>query len=82
VTAGGLVFIAATSFDRKFHAFDKATGKLLWETVLPAAGQATPAVYEADGREYVAIAAAGGRNGAAPGGAYVAFALPSGAIGK
>ncbi len=78
VTAGGLIFIGATSFDRKFHAFDKTTGKLLWETVLPAAGSATPSVYESGGREYVVIAAGGGKNGGPPGGSYVAFALPAG----
>src|SRR5439155_658626 len=43
VTAGGLVFIGATNYDSKFRAFDKATGELLWETTLPAAGNATPA---------------------------------------
>jgi len=80
VTAGGLVFIGASSFDRKFHAFDSATGKLLWETTLPAAGNATPAVYEFGGREYVVIAAGGGKNGGAPGGSYVAFALPAGTV--
>jgi quinoprotein glucose dehydrogenase len=80
VTAGGLIFIGATSYDRKFHAFDKATGKLLWETTLPAAGNATPAVYESGGREYVVIAAGGGKNGGPPGGSYVAFALPSDAV--
>jgi len=76
VTAGGLVFIGATNRDSKFHVFDKATGKLLWETTLPAAGNATPAVYEADGREFVVIAAGGGKSGAPSGGKYVAFALP------
>ena len=35
VTAGGLLFIGATNHDRKFHAYDKATGELLWETLLP-----------------------------------------------
>jgi len=75
VTAGGLVFIAATDRDRKFHAYDKATGELLWETTLPAAGNATPAVYEVDGREFVAIAAGGGKWGAGSGGSYVAFAV-------
>ena len=81
VTAGGLVFIAATNFDRKFRAFDKATGALLWETTLPFSGNGTPATYEVDGRQYVAIAAGGGKGGArrdagsASGGAYVAFAL-------
>ena len=78
VTAGGLLFIAATNFDRKFRAFDKTTGKLLWETTLPLAGNATPATYEAGGRQYVVIYATGGkgRPGEASGGIYVAFALP------
>ena len=76
VTAGGLLFIAATNHDRKFHAFDKATGELLWETVLPAAGNATPATYEVNGRQYVVIAAGGGKWGSPSGGTYVAFALP------
>lgn len=75
-TAGGLLFIAATVRDRKFRAFDKTTGKLLWETTLPAAGNATPATYEVDGRQYVVIAAGGGKWGAPSGGSYVAFALP------
>jgi quinoprotein glucose dehydrogenase len=76
VTAGGLVFIGATDWDRKFHAYDKTTGKLLWEAVLPAAGNATPAVYELEGRQYVVIGAGGGKWGALSGGTYVAFALP------
>ena len=49
VTAGGLVFIGATSFDKKLRAFDKDTGKLLWQTTLPFAGNATPATYEVGG---------------------------------
>jgi len=77
VTAGGLVFIAATNFDKKFRAFDKLTGKLLWETVLPAAGNATPSVYEIDGREYVVIVCGGGKNDAPSGSAIVAVALPT-----
>jgi quinoprotein glucose dehydrogenase len=76
VTAGGLLFIAATNFDKKFHAFDKATGKLLWETTLPAAGNATPATYEINGRQFVVIAAGGGKSKAPSGGSIVAFALP------
>ncbi len=77
VTAGGLVFIGATNFDRKFRAFDKATGQLLWQTVLPMAGNATPVTYEVNGRQYVVIYATGGRRGSDPsGGTYVAFALP------
>jgi quinoprotein glucose dehydrogenase len=76
VTAGGLLFIGATNHDRKFHVFDKLTGKLLWETTLPAAGNATPVVYEVKGKQYVAIAAGGGKSGAPSGGSYLAFALP------
>jgi quinoprotein glucose dehydrogenase len=77
VTAGGLVFIGATNHDRKFHAFDKRTGALLWETTMPSSGNATPAVYEVDGRQYVVIAAGGGKSqSGGPGGVYVAFALP------
>jgi len=76
VTASGLLFIGATSFDKKFHAYDKLTGKLLWETELPAAGSATPSIYEINGREYVVIVCGGGKNGAASGGSIVAFALP------
>ena len=77
VTAGGLLFIAATNFDKKFRAFNKATGKLLWETTLPAAGNATPATYEVDGRQFVVIAAGGGKSNAPSGGSIVAFALPA-----
>lgn len=77
VTAGGLLFIGATNHDRKFHAYDKTTGELLWETTLPFAGNATPAVYEAGGWQFIVIAAGGGKSGAPSGGTYVAFALPA-----
>ena len=77
VTAGGVLFIGSTVYDRKFRAFDAETGKLLWETVLPFGGLATPATYSVDGRQFVVIAAAGGRDPKSPtGGSYVAFALP------
>ena len=76
VTAGGLLFIGATNFDRKFHAYDKLTGKLLWESTLPAAGNATPSIYTIDGREYVVIVCGGGKNDAPSGSSIVAFALP------
>ena len=76
VTASGLLFIAATDYDHKIRAFDKATGKLLWEATLPAAGNATPATYEVNGRQYLVIGAGGGEWGAPSGGTYVAFALP------
>jgi quinoprotein glucose dehydrogenase len=75
-TGGGLLFIGATNFDRKFHAYDKRTGTLLWETTLPAAGNATPSTYTMDGRQYVVIVCGGGKNGAPSGSAIVAFALP------
>jgi quinoprotein glucose dehydrogenase len=75
VTASGLLFIGATNYDKKFRAFDAHTGKVLWETTLPAAGNATPAVYEVNGKQYVVIGAGGGKN-APSGGSYVAFALP------
>ncbi|HZI40960.1 MAG TPA: PQQ-binding-like beta-propeller repeat protein, partial [Gemmatimonadaceae bacterium] len=75
VTAGGLVFIAATQ-DGKFRAFNKATGKLLWETTLPAAGYATPSTFAVGGKQYVVIAAGGGKLGTPSGDTYVAYALP------
>ena len=75
VTAGGLVFIGATK-DEKFRAIDTENGETLWETQLPAGGYATPATYEVDGRQFVVIAAGGGKMGTKSGDAYVAFALP------
>jgi quinoprotein glucose dehydrogenase len=75
VTAGGLVFIGATK-DEKFRAFDKTTGEVLWETSLPAGGYATPSTYSIGGKQYVVIAAGGGKMGTKSGDAYVAFALP------
>lgn len=75
-TASGLVFIGATNYDKKFRAFDLKNGKLLWEAMLPAAGNATPATYEVGGRQFVVIAAGGGKRGGESGGKYVAFALP------
>jgi quinoprotein glucose dehydrogenase len=75
VTAGGLVFIGATK-DEKFRAFDKTTGALLYETALPAGGYATPSTYRVGGKQYVVIAAGGGKMGTKSGDAYVAFALP------
>lgn len=76
-TAGGLVFIAGTK-DEMIRAYHKRTGRVLWEAELPAGGYATPAVYEADGRQFVVIAAGGGgKIGTRAGDSYVAFALPS-----
>jgi quinoprotein glucose dehydrogenase len=74
VTAGGLVFIAGTR-DEKIRAFDKKTGQVVWEYQLPAGAFATPITYEIDGKQYLAIAAGGAKEGAKPGGWYIAFAL-------
>lgn len=74
VTAGGLLFIAATA-DSKFRAFNKRTGQLLWETTLPACGFATPAVYEVKGKQYVVISCGGGKLGKPSGDTYLAFSL-------
>ena len=75
VTKGGLIFIASTQ-DEKIRAFDKKTGKVLWEAKLPAAGYATPATYVIEGRQFVVIACGGGKIGSKSGDQYVAFALP------
>jgi quinoprotein glucose dehydrogenase len=75
VTAGGLVFIAA-SRDEHLRAFDRRTGKELWKAKLPAAGYATPATYAVGGRQYVVIACGGGKIGTPSGDTYVAFTLP------
>ena len=75
VTAGGLVFIAAT-MDKKIRAFDLATGDKLWEARLPAFGMATPMTYESGGRQYVVIAAGGHGALGGWGDSVIAFALP------
>jgi quinoprotein glucose dehydrogenase len=82
VTAGGLLFIGATIYDKKLRAFDTRTGKLLWQGDLPYSGVATPSTYMVNGKQYVVIAAGGAtsmgplRPAKQSGGAYVAFALP------
>jgi quinoprotein glucose dehydrogenase len=75
VTAGGLLFIAATK-DGKFRAFNKRNGQLIWEFNLPAAAFATPSVYEVNGKEYIVIACGGGKLKTKSGDSYIAFALP------
>src|SRR4051812_28126465 len=76
VTAGGLVFMAAT-IDRQFRAFDIETGKELWRAALPAGGKATPMTYlGADGRQYVVVAAGGDGETWGAGDAIVAFSVP------
>jgi quinoprotein glucose dehydrogenase len=77
VTAGGLVFCSGTR-DHKIRAFDKDTGRELWAAPLPWVGNAPPASYEVNGRQYIVIAATGANKLGTPyGDAYVAFALPS-----
>lgn len=77
VTAGDVLFIGATIFDRKARAFDSRTGELLWSTVLPHSSIATPATYMVDGKQYVVFTAGGGKDPkASSGSVYVAFALP------
>ncbi|MBC9928934.1 PQQ-binding-like beta-propeller repeat protein [Chitinophaga qingshengii] len=75
VTAGNLIFIAATA-DGKFRAFNKRNGKTLLELDLPAPGFATPCTYEVNGKQYVVIACGGSKWGGKSSDAYVAFALP------
>jgi quinoprotein glucose dehydrogenase len=75
VTASGLLFIAGTK-DGKFRAYDKKTGDLLWETVLPAPAFATPSTYSVNGKQYIVLACGGTKLGAPKGESYVAFALP------
>ncbi|HVG16811.1 MAG TPA: PQQ-binding-like beta-propeller repeat protein [Chitinophagaceae bacterium] len=74
VTASGLIFIAS-SRDEKFRAFDKETGKLLWEAKLPAAGYASPSTYSIKGKQYIVIACGGGKLKSKSGDQYVAFCL-------
>jgi quinoprotein glucose dehydrogenase len=75
VTAGGLIFIGATA-DQTFRAFDKDTGKILWQAKLPFGGNATPSTYMVDGKQYIVIPAGGGKSGEPSGGTIVTFALP------
>lgn len=73
VTAGGLVFIGSTH-DKKFRAFNKDTGDLLWETILPGVANATPCTYEINGKQFVAVSVAGSEDN--PSGYIISFALP------
>jgi len=77
VTAGNVLFIGATVYDKKFRAFDSLSGRLLWETVLPFSAVATPATYMIDGKQYVVVSSGGGKDPKSPSGSmYIAFALP------
>jgi quinoprotein glucose dehydrogenase len=74
VTAGGILFIAATK-DEMFRAFDRQTGKILWQYKLPAAGYSSPSIYSIDGVQYIVIACGGGKLKTKSGDKYLAFAL-------
>jgi quinoprotein glucose dehydrogenase len=77
ITTGGLVIIGATVFDKKIRAFDRGTGKLLWQYELPYAAVATPTTYMVDGKQYLVIASGGSKlTHGARSGLYVAFSLP------
>jgi quinoprotein glucose dehydrogenase len=76
VTAGGLIFIAAAT-DDLIKAIDIRTGEILWSDVLPAGGQATPIVYEQNGKQYLLIMAGGHHfMMTPPGDSLIAYALP------
>lgn len=74
VTAGGLVFIAATK-DATLRAFDRDSGRVVWQAPLPAAAFATPTSYSIAGKQFIVIACGGGKLGTPRGDRYVAFAL-------
>ena len=72
ITAGGLLFISGTD-DNKLRALDKATGKLLWQTTLPALANATACTYNVKGKQYVALSVGGTKEN--PSGFIMAFSL-------
>jgi quinoprotein glucose dehydrogenase len=63
------------SRDCRFQAFNKATGKLLWQTTLPAFASSTPCTYKSNRKQYVAVSVAGNKE--TPAGSIMAFALPN-----
>ena len=76
VTAGGLLFIAATT-DNLIRAIDVETGETVWTDVLPGGGQANVMTYSQDGRQYVVVMAGGHHFMKTPvSDAIVAYALP------
>ncbi|BFM08618.1 membrane-bound PQQ-dependent dehydrogenase, glucose/quinate/shikimate family [Halioxenophilus aromaticivorans] len=76
ISASGLIFIAAAT-DDLIRAIDINTGETVWQDTLPAGGQATPMIYQQDGKEYLVIVAAGHHFMETKEGDYViAYALP------
>ena len=74
VSQNGLLFIAATK-DGYFRAFDKHSGKVLWEFKLPAPAFATPSTYRFNNKQYLVIACGGEKLGTEKGNKIVAFGL-------
>ncbi len=74
ITKNGLLLIAGTK-DGMFRAFNRFSGKLLWQTKLPAASFATPAMYRFKGKQYIVLACGGEKLGTPKGNQIVAFAL-------
>jgi quinoprotein glucose dehydrogenase len=78
ITAGGVAFLSGT-IDYYVRAYDILNGKQLWESRLPAGGQATPMTYEEGGRQFVVVVAGGhGSTGTKAGDSIIAYALPQG----
>jgi glucose dehydrogenase len=78
-TGGGVTFIGA-AIDGYIRAFETATGRLLWEALLPAGGQSSPISYisKRTGRQYVVMTAGGSSTmNTAKGDYLVAYALPA-----
>ena len=73
VTSGGLVFIGSTH-DKKFRAYDKDNGQLLWETTLPGVANATPCTYWQEGKQFIAVSVSGTEEN--PSGYIISFSLP------
>ena len=72
VPPGMPLALAPSAGDRRFRAYDKATGTVLWETELPAGTTGAPMTYIYDGKQYVVVAI-GSREHPAE---FVAFSLP------
>jgi quinoprotein glucose dehydrogenase len=79
VTAGGVAFISGT-LDYYVRGYDVTTGEQLWESRLPAGGQATPMTYRAPGGRQILLVVAGGHGslGTKAGDSMIAYALPKG----
>lgn len=73
VTSGGLVFLGGMR-DKKLLAFDKKTGNLLWQIVLPGMATSNPSTYMCNGKQFIAVSVSGNKEN--EGGSVMSFALP------